>query len=248
MAEQAAPRQRLHPPRSILHPMNPRGPELLPPLPVFGEMELPHAAPEEMDALWAEGWRHFGAHFFRYSYGIGEDGALQFIQPLRMELADFRLSKSQRRVLRRNEDTEVRIVPAVVDDEREAMFLRHRKRFTSNIPDSLRTFIPSPQPATDPCQCLSVEVRAAGRLIAVSYLDVGAQAVSSVYAMFEPDEAWRSLGTYTLLHEIQGAAANGKRWLYPGYATAQPSHYDYKKSFHPLCCYDWNGHWPQLIP
>ncbi len=216
------------------------------PPPVFESLRILCAAPEQMDALWAQGWRHFGSDFFRYSLSLGEDGGVQFIQPLRMELAAFQISKSQRRVLRRNDDTEVRIVPALVDGEREAIFLRHRARFVSNVPDSLRTFIPSEHPAREPCECVSVEVRLSGRLIAVSYLDAGAEAVSSVYAMFEPDEARRSLGTFTLLHEIEWAAAQGKRWLYPGYATAQPSHYDYKKTFRPLQCYDWRGNWVPL--
>ncbi len=207
---------------------------------------LDHVPPALMDELWAQGWRHFGSEFFRYSITADEDGSLQYIQPLRLPLAEFRLSKSQRRVLRKNEDLELRVVPAVVDDEREVMFLRHRERFSTNIPDSLSTFMPSAQPHTQPCECLSVEVREAGRLIAVSYMDVGTSAVSSVYAMFEPDAAWRSLGTLTMLEEIRWAADAGKRWLYPGYATAQPSHYDYKKTFRPLECFDWRGSWTPL--
>jgi arginine-tRNA-protein transferase len=207
---------------------------------------LPTAPPAVMDRLWAAGWRHFGREFFRYSLTVSDEGTLQVIQPLRMEIAAFCISKSQRRVLHRNSGTEIRIVPAVVDAEREGMFFRHRERFVTNIPDSLRTFIPEEMPASVPCECVSVEVRAGGQLIAVSYLDVGEAAVSSVYAMFEPDEAWRSLGTLTLLAEIEWAASQGKRWLYPGYATMQPSHYDYKKSFRPLSFFDWRGHWLPL--
>jgi len=199
-----------------------------------------------MDRLWAAGWRHFGREFFRYSLTVSEEGTLQVIQPLRMELASFCPSKSQRRVWRRNGGTDIRVVPATVDEEREAMFFRHRARFTTNIPDSLRIFIPEEKPASVPCECVSVEVRAAGRLVAVSYLDVGETAVSSVYALFEPDEEWRSLGTLTLLAEIEWAMNQGKRWLYPGYATAQPSHYDYKKSFRPLNYFDWRGNWHPL--
>jgi arginine-tRNA-protein transferase len=119
-------------------------------------------------------------------------------------------------------------------------------RFATNIPDSLRTFMPEESPAATPCECVSVEVRAEGRLIAVSYLDVGETSVSSVYAMFEPDEAWRSPGTLTLLTEIEWAANQGKRWIYPGYATVQSSHYDYKKSFRPLTYFDWRGNWLPL--
>lgn len=215
--------------------------------PLIQEMQtLPSASPAMMDRLWSDGWRHFGREFFRYSMTLSETGSLQIIQPLRMELSAFQLSKSQRRVLRRNADTDIRVVPAVVDAEREAIFLRHRGRFTGNVPDSLRTFVPEAEPAHVPCECVSVEVRTAGRLIAVSYLDAGETAVSSVYAMFEPGEASRSLGTLTLLAEIQWAFTRGKRWLYPGYATVQPSHYDYKKSFRPLQCYDWCGRWHPL--
>ena len=217
----------------------------LPPL-IQETLLLPLAPPEVMDRLWAEGWRHFGREFFRYSLTLSDTGELQVIQPLRMELAEFAPSKSQRRVWRKNADARVQIVPAVVDGEREAMFLRHRERFVTNIPDSLRTFIPEQEPASVPCECLSVEVRTASRLIAVSYFDVGETSVSSVYAMFDPGEAWRSPGTLTFLAEIAWAAAQGKRWLYPGYATVQPSHYDYKKSFGPLQYFDWRGSWLPL--
>ena len=207
---------------------------------------LDQAPPALMDRLWALGWRHFGSDFFRYSVMLGEDDQIQFIQPLRMPLADFSPSKSQRRVLRRNRDVEIGIFPATVDAEREELFLGHRERFTSNIPDSLHDFIPSATPDRSPCECRCVEVRHDGRLIAVSYMDVGDEAVSSVYAMFDPDESPRSLGTLTLLEEIRWARAQGKRWLYPGYATEQPSAYDYKKSFRPLECFDWQGNWVPL--
>ncbi len=204
------------------------------------------APPALMDSLWAGGWRHFGREFFRYSLTLSDTGALQIIQPLRMELAAFRPSKSQRRVQRKNAGAGIRIVPATVDGEREEMFLRHRERFITNIPDSLRTFMPEKTPASIPCECVSAEIRVDNRLIAVSYLDVGETAVSSVYAMFDPNEAWRSLGTLTLLAEIEWATARGMKWLYPGYATVQPSHYDYKKAFRPLTYFDWRGNWLPL--
>lgn len=207
---------------------------------------LEHAPPGLMDRLWAFGWRHFGSEFFRYSIMPGEDGGIQTVQPLRMPLADFALGKSHRRVLRKNHDAQIRVAPAVVDGEREAMFLRHRERFTSNLPDSLRNFIPSLRPHAEPCTCVSVEVRLGGRLVAVSYLDVDIESVSSVYAMFDPDESARSLGTLTLLEEIRWAKARGKHWLYPGYATEQPSAYDYKKAFRPLEFFDWKGNWLPL--
>lgn len=216
-------------------------------LPAIDEIgKLDQAPPGLMDRLWADGWRHFGDHFFRYSLTETEDGEIQTIQPLRIPLADFSPGKSQRRICNRNSDAVVSIVPAVVDDEHESLFFKHRERFTSNVPESLRDFISSEKPDRLPCTCLNVEVRLDGRLIAVSYLDVDVESVSSVYAVFDPSEHRRGLGTLTLLEEIRWARSQGKRWLYPGYATTQPSVYDYKKTFRPAEYFDWNGNWRLL--
>jgi arginine-tRNA-protein transferase len=68
------------------------------------------------------------------------------------------------------------------------------------------------------------------------------KAHSSIYAMFDPSEASRSLGNATILWEIESAKSAGCRWLYLGYAHVEPSFYDYKKRFTPLQWYDWE-HW-----
>ena len=215
---------------------------------IFEQDDLPHASPQEMDARWSRGWRHFGRDFFRYSLSLNEDGSWHRIMPLRLVLADFQPTSRHRRILKKNADLTVRIVPAVVDVEREALFLRHRERFTSNIPDSLRVFLPSPAPATEPCECCEFRLTdSSGQLLAVSYLDLGHESCSSVYAMFEPAAAARSLGICTFLHEIAYAQQTGRRYLYPGYATVEPSHYDYKKAFPALQSLDWRtGEWRPL--
>lgn len=211
----------------------------LPPL-IHEQFILARAAPEDMDALWATGWRHFGRQFFRYSVTFTELGKWQRIVPLRIHLAEFQPSRGQRRILKRNADVTIEIGPAAVNAEREALFLRHRERFTENIPDSLRIFLPESDPARVPCECVELRMRdATGALLAVSYLDLGAEAASSVYAMFEPSAAARSPGIYTMLREIEYARDTGRRFLYPGYATLEPSHYDYKKNFAALQGYDW---------
>lgn len=218
--------------------------KLVPLIDEFGKLE--HAPSGLMDRLWADGWRHFGDYFFRYSQTEAEDGTLQTIQPLRIPLADFTPSKSQRRIWKRNTDVTISIVPAVVEEEHEALFLKHRERFVTNVPESLTVFIPSPVPDRLPCRCVSVEVRLGDKLLAVSYLDVDIEGVSSVYAMFDPAEQHRGLGILTLLEEIRWARSQGKRWLYPGYATAEPSGYDYKKTFRPAEYFDWHGNWRVL--
>ncbi len=203
---------------------------------------------EVMDQVWAAGWRHFGKYFFRYSTQQAGVGSLQTITPLRIDLVSFTPSKSQRRVLNKNADLRSEIVPAAIDDDLRALFQRHKQRFTHNIPDTLETFL-GPDPAQGPCECRMLRVFDGPRLIAASFLDVGQHSASSVYALFEPEYSKRSLGTFTLLLEIQHCRTVGLHHLYSGYATHEPSAYDYKKQFRSTEFLDWNqGEWRPLPP
>ncbi|HBJ84367.1 MAG TPA: arginine-tRNA-protein transferase [Verrucomicrobiales bacterium] len=201
-----------------------------------------------MDGLWAAGWRHFGRYFFRYSSQPGQQGGAQTITPLRIELASCSFSKSQRRVLNKNAGLRWEIIPAALDDDLRAMFQRHKRRFSHNIPDALENFLGS-DPGNGPCECRMVRVFDDERLIAASFFDVGQAAASSVYGVFEPEHMKRSLGIFTMLLEIQHCHEVGLRWLYPGYATHESSAYDYKKQFRGTETLDWtSGEWHALTP
>ena len=210
---------------------------------IFEEAEFDSVTPQTLDALLAQGWRHFGRGFFRYSIKSDDGLSFQRVLPLRIDLAEFRLSKSQRRILRRNDDVTVHLGPATVDEGREQIFSRHKTRFKTFVPDTLTAFVPVKEPSEIPCDCREIQMWAGGELLAVSYIDIGHEAVSSVYAIFEPKAANRSPGIFTLLKEIEFARSTGRRFLYLGYATIEPSHYDYKKKFTGLQRYDWLGNW-----
>lgn len=193
--------------------------------------------PASMDALWSQGWRHQGALFFRYSHCVMQ-GVEHDIIPLRIDLACFEMSKSQRRVWRRNEDVRWEVSPAVLDDAMRAMFERHSRRFIENVPTRLEDFL-GPEPAHAPGTCLALRALLGEELVAVSFLDVGQRAASSVYAIFEPAHEKRGLGTLTLLKEIEWSRSAGKTHLYHGYGTRLSGPYDYKRQFTPLEGYDW---------
>lgn len=199
------------------------------------------AQPTEMDRLWANGWRHFGEYFFRYSLAE-HDGRICSVMPLRVDLPRFAPSRSQKRALARNRDLTVIIRDSFIDDDKEALFERHRLRFTDNVPDSLYTFL-SRQPARVPCQNQEICVYDRGRLLAASFLDLGETATSAVYAIFEPEEHKRSLGIFTMLRAIEYSRELGSRYYYPGYAYREPSVYDYKKNFAALEYLDWGEGW-----
>lgn len=201
--------------------------------------------PEQMDALWEGGWRHFGPIFYRYRQAQTTDG-LRNVQPLRIDVDRFALTKSQRRILRKNMDLEIRVNPAELKEDRQELFDLHKQRFENNIPNSLEDFL-GPAPQAGPCLTVEVGAYLRDRLVAASYLDVGETAVSSIYGFFDPEESERSLGNATMIWEILLARQTGKRWHYPGYAYLEPSNYDYKKRFGPMEFFDWQV-WRTLPP
>lgn len=197
--------------------------------------------PAEMDVLWAQGWRHFGGYFFRYSLAIHRS-EMRSVMPLRIDLDQFSLSRSQKRVLAKNRDLRAVIRETFIDELKEDLFYRHRERFKSSVPDSIYDFL-SDDPATTPCRNDEICVYEDDRLLAASFLDIGESSTSAVYAMFDPRESPRSLGIFTMLTAINYSRELKRRYYYPGYAYRGRSFYDYKKNFSGLECFDWKIGW-----
>ncbi len=195
----------------------------------------------KLDKLWANGWRHFGTQFFRYSFSF-HDGRICRVLPLRIRLAKFFLSKNKRRIIKKNQDLRIVIRPVEINEEKETLFERHKQRFKECVPFSIYDFL-SLEPETVPCEALEICVYKGEELLAASFFDIGEKSISSVYAMFEPTEISRSLGIYTMLLEIDFALKSGKKFYYIGYAYDGNSFYDYKKRFSALEEFDWFGKW-----
>jgi len=203
------------------------------------------AAPQEMDRFWAEGWRHFGIHFFRYRTAL-HDGKLFHVLPLRIDLERIALTRSQKRVLAKNRDAKALLRPTELDRDKRELFSKHSVRFSENAPNSLSDFL-SPLPASVPCLNFELCVYLNDRLAGVTFLDVGARATSAVYAIFDPAEAKRSLGILMMLFSIQFSREQGYRYYYPGYAYREPFSYDYKKNFAGLEFFDWDAGWKVYV-
>lgn len=207
--------------------------------------EASHVSPEELDLLLADGWRHFGTEFFRYSLGLYESD-IRLVIPLRIRLSNFRLTKSQRRVLNRNADVSTQIAPIEITDESAELFHRHKERFKFGVPDSIYDFL-SDEPSRVPNEALQLTVRIEDRLVAASYFDLALNSISAIYAMFDPELSNRSLGIFTMLKEIEYAIAHQKTFYYQGYSYEGRSFYDYKKRFRGTEAFDWKGNWKESV-
>lgn len=199
---------------------------------------------EEMDELWAVGWRHFGTDFFRASL-MADEMSLKRQIALRIAVPKFGMTKSQRRTFRKNSDLEMTMEGAALSQEVRDLFDIHKMRFVRNVPDRLQDFL-GRQPNGEPCECLQLSIRMDGRLLASSFLALGRKACSSIYAVFDPEFSKRRLGVFTMLAELEYAREQGYEHYYSGYATVESSCYDYKKEFGALEYYDWEGRWSPL--
>lgn len=79
-----------------------------------------------------------------------------------------------------------------------------------------------------------VEFRANGQLEMVSLVDRLIDGLSSVYTFFSPDTASSSLGTFSILWQIQECLSLGLEHLYLGYWIADSRKMAYKAGFRPI--------------
>jgi len=212
---------------------------------IYDQFSSEKVSPEDCDLLLSQGWRHFGQLFYRYNlaFSVSE---IRFVVPLRIRLENFKFSKSQRRILRKNSDLNFSIQPISFDEQKHQLFERHKERFVESKPNSLYDFLDE-DAANTPCESFEISVFDSQRnLMAVSFFDCGSESISAIYGMFEPEAEKRSLGIYTMLLEIQHAIESGKEFYYHGYAYEGDSFYDYKKRFSAIERYDWKGNWVEF--
>lgn len=205
--------------------------------------ELVQLSPAGLDRILSEGWRLLGRRFVRHNFSTWRRALCRTI-PLRVRLAEFELSKSQRQILRRNADLRVISAPARFDAERERLFYLHRERFHEKQATTLASFIHSELPHALPTEGRELEVHLNDELIACSFFHLGQKAVSGTYCVFDPSYSRRSLGTLTMLIELLLAKEMGMEFYYHGYTHDTPSQFDYKLNVTGLESMNWEtGEW-----
>lgn len=185
--------------------------------------------PDLFDQLLEQGDRRSGPLLYRPSCP-----ACNACEAIRVHVPSFRPTRSQRRAARRNDDVTVERLRPSVSAEHLRLYNRHSRERGLSLRE---------QPATETdyrfflveTSVDSWEVRylVDGRLIAVSILDFGDRSVSSVYHYFDPGEARRSMGVFSVLREIELCRELGMEWYYLGLYVEACAHLNYKAEYHP---------------
>lgn len=156
---------------------------------------------------------------------------------VRIRVKDFNASRSQRRVLKRNNDLIARACPADVTEEQYALLsLYLNARHSDGSMADMQMSEYKEMVETTPVQTSLIEYRRAvdNHLIAVALTDQLSDGLSMVYSFFEPGMLERSLGSFMILDHIRRAQNAGSDYVYLGYWVSGSQKMDYKKRYTPL--------------
>lgn len=162
----------------------------------------------------------------------------QACQSLRIPVAEFTPSKSQKRLSKRNQHFTSRISNSPTDD-----YYPLYERYISERHNDGTMYPPTPAQFASFIQCewnppLFVEAYDSDKLIAVAVTDniTGVDnhlALSAMYTFFDPDYEKYSLGTWMILRQIHHAAQLQRQYLYLGYQVDECKKMNYKSQFYP---------------
>lgn len=185
---------------------------------------------ETPDEYWAEGWMLGFVDGTRTRYDWW-DGHYHDTYPTRYRLPDFRFSKSLRRVLNKNADLKTVIRPLRITTQKEEMYYQHcSKRFNEPPQKSLHQrydyIVQNASRLTELCVFHPDE-----GLIAFSIFELGVCSTYGNIGAWSLKHQKRSLGTFTLLKEIEHAISLGHFYYYLGHVYLANPVYRYKTRF-----------------
>jgi arginyl-tRNA--protein-N-Asp/Glu arginylyltransferase len=202
-------------------------------------------SPRQTDEFLARGWRHVSSYFYRNSCGN-----CRRCLPIRVPVGMFEPSKSQRRVLRKNAETEFKMFePAEFAAKyiKKSLLLYNRflrvryHRPPCDLDGYLSEFFVSPT------RLLVSALFIDGRLAGNGFLDLGEESLSTIYFSFEPRFSSFSPGNYSIMKEIEWASERALKYYYLGYCINEISAMRYKGLFRPAELLDFDtGEWKDI--
>ncbi|MBV1776800.1 arginyltransferase [Burkholderiaceae bacterium DAT-1] len=155
--------------------------------------------------------------------------------PVRLDAANIRMNRTQRRMLRQHQTLEARIMPLGFEESHYQLYRKYQAvrhaggGMDGDSREQYENFILSSH-----VDSFLVAFHEGDDLKMVSLIDRLDDGLSSVYTFFEPDDSSRSYGTYNILWQVQHAQALGLPWVYLGYWIEECRKMSYKTSFQPL--------------
>lgn len=186
--------------------------------------------PAEMDARLAQGDRRNGPLLYRPSCA-GCDAC----RAIRLHVEGFEPRSRHRRVLKKGDsELVVTLGPTQCDPERVALYNLHLegRGLTRGGPpmdlEGYRHFL-----AQTCCESFELRYHRDGKLVGVAITDRSTNALSAVYCYYDPSLAPLSIGTYSILKQLELCRVWGLEYLYLGLYVVGSRAMAYKARFVP---------------
>ncbi|PJZ76284.1 arginyltransferase [Leptospira neocaledonica] len=200
--------------------------------------------PEGLDVLFRFGFRRSGNFYYRTNCA-GCSHCLSY----RVSLSDFSKTSTHKRLEKNNSDLTFKTSSPQIDPEKENLYIKYQKsRHEGSYGDSdfeiLETMKFQMYVGSENSKELLLFLN--DRLLGWILLDLGKEAVSAVYSVFDPEESKRSLGNFLILSSILWAKENGFKEFQLGLFLPGHPKMDYKKNWKPSEILDRNtGVWKE---
>jgi len=188
---------------------------------------------QQQQTMLERGWRRFGnMHFVPQCKGCNA------CTTLRIDIENFNFSKSHKRVLNKNKNTEIYIQKPTVTYEHLELFNKYHK--------VMQTKKGWEENKIDPDLYCKSYVDGANefgkellyfigdKLVAVALIDILPNGISSIYCYYDHDFEELSLGKFSILSQILLAKQHKISYLYLGYWIKDHPSMGYKEYYKPF--------------
>ncbi|WP_410498935.1 arginyltransferase [Chitinibacter sp. S2-10] len=155
--------------------------------------------------------------------------------PVRLLVAQFLPSRTQRRVMQRNPNLKVRLMELSFREEHFALYQRYQRSrhagggMDQDNREQYESFLLKSNVSS-----FLAEFLEDGVVRMVSLIDQLEDGLSSVYTFFDPDFPARSLGVYNVLWQVGLARQLGLPYVYLGYWIKDCRKMSYKTQYQPI--------------
>jgi len=195
---------------------------------LFEEYLLEDISEVEFEYLLAHGMRHFGDYYFR-------PRCLDCYQciPIRLRVADFQITRSQKRAVKACSGLKVKIGTPSYTYEKFSLYINHKAKFQTLVDDveDEQNFRLSFYVNT--AFGIEFEYYMDDKLVGVALGDHTTNTFSAIYTFYDTSVLKLSLGTFSILRQLEFCRQKGVKFFYLGYYIEDNQSLKYKAGFRP---------------
>lgn len=188
---------------------------------------------EQYQLMLERGWRRFGKMHF-----VPECKTCTKCVSMRIDVENYKFSKSEKRVISKNKDTKLFIRPPSITMEHLNLYDKYHKFMNEKkdwpySPIEPNEYIKSYVDAKEEYAKEFLYVRD-DKLIGVALVDVLPKSISAIYCYYDHDYQDLSIGKFSVLAQIKIAKEMKIPYIYLGYWIKDHYSMGYKESYNPF--------------